>query len=95
MDAMLRARGDRAAAQGSQGGKIRISNLQARFSTFNTGGSLITTSENADPNEETTFPNAQGFDHMESYFVGFPSPTGTRFPQTMTVDYVRVYQISE
>lgn len=28
-------------------------------------------------------------------FVGFPSPTGTRFPQTMTVDYVRVYQISE
>lgn len=25
-------------------------------------------------------------------FVGFPSPTGTRFPQTMVVDYVRVYQ---
>ncbi|MEX0289727.1 MAG: family 16 glycosylhydrolase [Flavobacteriaceae bacterium] len=25
-------------------------------------------------------------------FVGFPSPTGTRFPQTMVVDYVKVYQ---
>lgn len=25
-------------------------------------------------------------------FVGFPSPDGTRFPQTMVVDYVRVYQ---
>ena len=70
MDAMLKARGDRAAAQGSQGGKIRISNLQARFSTFNTGGKLITTPVDADPNDETTFPNAQGFDHMESYFVG-------------------------
>ena len=28
-------------------------------------------------------------------FVGFPSPDGTRFPQTMVVDYVRVYQITE
>ena len=27
-------------------------------------------------------------------FVGFPSPEGTRFPQTMVVDYVRVYQES-
>ena len=25
-------------------------------------------------------------------FVGFPSPTGTRFPQTMLIDYVRVYK---
>ena len=25
-------------------------------------------------------------------FVGFPSPDGTRFPQTMVVDYVRVYK---
>lgn len=28
-------------------------------------------------------------------FVGFPSPEGTRFPQTMTIDYVRVYQEAE
>ncbi len=25
-------------------------------------------------------------------FVGFPSPEGTRFPQTMVIDYVRIYK---
>ncbi|MBT8309688.1 MAG: glycosidase, partial [Flavobacteriaceae bacterium] len=42
-DAMLRARGDKAALQGATGGKIRLNNLRAEFTTFNTGGSLITT----------------------------------------------------
>ena len=41
MDAVLKARGDKAALDGNQ--KIRVSNLRADFSTFNTGGSLIST----------------------------------------------------
>ncbi|MEX0289142.1 MAG: glycosidase [Flavobacteriaceae bacterium] len=69
-DAMLRARGDKAALQGGQTSKVRISSLRAEFTTFNTGGDLITTPEDVDLNDETTFPNQQGFDHMESYFVG-------------------------
>ena len=69
MDAVLKARGDKAALVGEASSKIRLSNLQAKFTTFNTGGNLLTTPETADP-EETTYPNEQGFDHMQSYFVG-------------------------
>lgn len=67
MDAVLRARGDKAAVGGNQ--KLRISNLQAQFTTFNTGGSLITTPEVSDGTGQG-FPDRQGFDHMQSYFVG-------------------------
>ncbi|MBO6532461.1 MAG: glycosidase, partial [Muricauda sp.] len=70
MDAVLKARGDKAALQGEQSNLLRISNLTAKFSTFSTGGSLITTPENADPDDPNTFPNQLGFDHMQSYFVG-------------------------
>jgi len=68
-DAVLRARGDKAALIGEQSGKIRISNLRAEFTTFNTGGSLITTPDEADP-DNLVFPNELGFDHMQSYFIG-------------------------
>ncbi|WP_041494900.1 glycoside hydrolase family 2 TIM barrel-domain containing protein [Nonlabens marinus] len=70
MDAVLRARGDAAAlGGGGSGSKLGISNLSARFTTFSTGGSLITTPETADP-DSNAFPNELGFDHMQSYFVG-------------------------
>jgi hypothetical protein len=68
-DAVLRARGDKAALELSNGGKIRLSNLRAEFTTFNTGGKLITTPDSPDPNE-VNYPNQLGFDHMESYFIG-------------------------
>ena len=69
MDAVLRARGDKAALDALDGGKIKLSTLRAEFTTFNTGGSLITTPNNEDPNMNV-FPNQLGFDHMESYYVG-------------------------
>lgn len=69
MDATLRARGDKAALESKQGGLIRFSKLRAEFTTFNTGGSLITTPDNADPNV-TEYPNELGFDHMQSFYVG-------------------------
>lgn len=69
IDAALRARSDKAAAEASQGSKIRVTRLSAEFTTFNTGGSLITTPESPTPNFND-FPNQQGFDNMESYFVG-------------------------
>ena len=67
MDAMLRARGDKAAMGGDE--KLRISNLRAEFTSFNTGGDLTTTPETAN-SEETAYPDQLGFDHMQSYFVG-------------------------
>lgn len=69
MDAVLKARGDKAALGGNSGDVLKISNLRAEFTTFTTGGSLLSTPEIADE-EVTTYPNKTGFDHMESYFVG-------------------------
>lgn len=69
MDHVLRARGDKAALGGNETQKIRLSQLTAKFTTFNTGGTLITTPESADPNANA-FPDQLGFDHMQSYFVG-------------------------
>jgi len=80
MDAVLRARGDKA-ARGSKK-KIELSNFRAEFETFNTGGSLITTPDSPDPaaiNDPSlaSFPDELGFDHMQSFFFGVeanPSP---------------------
>jgi len=69
MDAVIKARGDQAALVGEQTTKLRISELRAEFTTFNTGGNLITTPDKPDPNN-VTYPNQLGFDHMESYFFG-------------------------
>ncbi|TRX54907.1 glycosidase [Fulvivirga sp. M361] len=70
MDAVIKARGDNAALIGESGGKLSLSELRAEFTSFNTGGKLITTPDAPDPNSQV-FPNKLGFDHMESYFVGF------------------------
>ncbi|WP_291135105.1 glycosidase [Flavobacterium sp. UBA7663] len=69
MDAALRARGDKAALSSNDGGMIKLSNLRAEFTTFNTGGSLITTPKADDP-DTNGYPNRLGFDHMQSYFIG-------------------------
>lgn len=69
MDAVLRARGDKAALNAGSSDKVRISNLRAEFTTFNTGGNLITTPSDANP-DESQYPNQLGFDHMQSYFIG-------------------------
>ena len=69
MEAVLKARGDKAALQGASARKIELSTLRAELSTFNTGGTLITTPNNANPDTEV-FPNQLGFDHMQSYYIG-------------------------
>ena len=79
IDAVLKARGDKAALKAESSDKIKLSNLRAEFTTFNTGGSLITTPDNPDPNNQI-YTNKLGFDHMQSYFVGVegnPSPNMT------------------
>jgi hypothetical protein len=68
-DAELRARGDKAALDEASGSKISLSNLRAEFTTFNTGGELLTTPSTADP-DGNVYPDQRGFDHMQSYFVG-------------------------
>ncbi|RZN84827.1 MAG: glycosidase [Winogradskyella sp.] len=76
MDAVLKARGDKAALGAGDSQKLSISRLGARFTTFSTGGNLLTTPDSPDPTS-ASFPNQLGFDHMQSYFVGIqgkPAP---------------------
>jgi hypothetical protein len=76
MDAVLKARGDKAALGGNDSEIIKLSNLRAEFTTFNTGGSLLSTPNVATP-ENASYPNQTGFDHMESYYIGLeanPAP---------------------
>ena len=54
MDGVLRARGDKAALGGNE--KISLTNLRAEFTTFNTGGSLLTTPQVEDPTSQS-LPN--------------------------------------
>jgi len=78
-DAVLRARGDKAALQGEDRGKVFLSDLQANFATYNTGGSLISTPKENEP-VATNYPNRLGFDHMQSFNIGItakPAPNMT------------------
>lgn len=68
MDAVIRARGDNASLLAEKGGKVRISEIRAEFTTFTTDGNKVTT-ERPDLNTGT-YPNRLGFDRMESYFIG-------------------------
>jgi hypothetical protein len=68
-DAELKARGDQAAMNSSKSSKISLSRLGVEFNTYNTGGSLISTPKDPSP-DNNLFPNQQGFDHMQSFYVG-------------------------
>jgi hypothetical protein len=68
-DAELKAQGDQAAMNSGKSSKISLSRLGVEFNTYNTGGSLTTTPK--EPKQGANlFPNQQGFDHMESFYVG-------------------------
>ncbi len=71
MDAVLKARGDKAALGGGASAKVRVSELRAELTTFTTGGDLLTTPDVQDPTQPLQLPARTGFDRMESIFVGF------------------------
>ena len=78
VESLLKARGDKAALQSEKLKKISLSRFSAQFTTFNTGGNLISTPEDADPTS-TAFPNELGFDHMQSFYFGFEANPAPNF----------------
>jgi hypothetical protein len=99
-DAMLRARGDKAALSGDERSKVYLSNLRADFSTYSTGGSLITTptASAPAPTDPNIFPRRLGFDHMQSIFVGItaqPAPNVSANVQFNVLGNVPVNPIDE
>ncbi len=83
LDGVMKARADKAALEAQKGGKIGISELRGEFTTFVTGGELTTTPENNNPNT-LQYPNRQGFDYMESYFVGIEGKPNESFRANVT-----------
>lgn len=77
-EAVLKARGDKSALEGEKSKKISLSRFGAELSTFNTGGSLITTPDDPNPDKEA-FPNQLGFDHMQSFYVGVEANPAANF----------------
>ncbi len=78
MDAVIKARGDKAALLGEQGKKVRMSELRADLYTFNTGGERISTPKDPVPGR-TSYPDELGFDHMQSFFVGVEAKPSESF----------------
>ncbi len=75
---MLLANADKSAREQNKS-SIYLSDLQATFTTFNTGGSLISTGQQGISNAPA-YPKKLGFDHMQSFNVGVtanPAPNVT------------------
>ena len=75
-EAVLEARSDQAALDIAREGRVGLSRLTGQLTTFSTGGSLVSTPEQRD-DTRAVYPDQQGFDHMQSFFVGVradPSP---------------------
>lgn len=97
MDAVLRARGDKAALSGNDSDILKISNLRAEYTTYSTGGSLITTPETANP-DKIVYPNKLGFDHMQSYYIGVegnPAPNMKANVNVNVLGHVALNPINE
>ncbi|MFY0644333.1 MAG: glycosidase [Bacteroidia bacterium] len=82
MGAMLQARGDKATLEANDKGKLFLSNLQANFNTYNTGGDLISIPSAPDPNN-TSYPSNLGFDHMQSFNVGVTAKPSSNMRATV------------
>jgi len=84
-DAHLKARGDKAAMETETLKKISMSRLGAEMTSFNTGGSLITTPDDAVPGARS-YPNQLGFDHMQSFFIGVQANPAPNFRANVEVN---------
>lgn len=78
MDAVIRARGDKAALSGEQVKKVRMSQLRADFTTYSTGGERISTPRDPIPGR-VSYPDQTGFDHMQSFYIGFEAKPSESF----------------
>jgi hypothetical protein len=83
MEAVLKARGDKAALNTEELKKIRLSQLRGEFTTFSTGGKRISTPKNADPTSNK-YPSELGFDHMESIYLGVEAKPNESFRANVT-----------
>lgn len=87
MDAVVRARGDKAALDGESTRKVRLSGMRAELSTFTTGGHLISTPEQADPTS-LKYPDQLGFDHMESFYFDVEANPSANIKANVSINFL-------
>ncbi len=76
MNAVLRARGDKADLKSESTSMVRLSGLRMQFETYSTGGDKISTPDEIIDSYKTS-PAFKGFDHMQSFYAEFeaqPAP---------------------
>ena len=64
----LRALGDRAALLAMVRDRVHLSGVRIELETFSTGGSLVSTPEEA-PERNPAYPSFRGFDKMQSFYA--------------------------
>ena len=64
----LRALGDRAALLAMARDRVHLSGVRIELETFSTGGSLVSTPEEA-PERNPAYPSFRGFDKMQSFYA--------------------------
>lgn len=87
MDAVVKARGDKAALQSESTKKIRLSGMRAELTTFNTGGKYLTTPETPDPTVPQ-YPDQLGFDHMESFFFDVEANPSASIKANVSINFL-------
>lgn len=85
VESVLKARGDKGAQDSEKVKKISLSRLSAQFTTFNTGGSLISTPKDPVPGN-TTYPNKLGFDQLQSFYIGVEANPAPNFRANVEVN---------
>ncbi|MCB2230314.1 glycosidase [bacterium] len=87
MQAMLTARGDKAALITEELKRVRVSGVRAEFETISTGGSRVVTPENPDDDYEGN-PAFQGFDHLQSYYAKLEARPAGNVHGSVTLNYL-------
>lgn len=87
MEAMLTARGNKAALVTDDLQRVRVSDVRVEFETFSTGGSRVKTPD--EPIDDyDDYPAFQGFDHLESYYATFEGRPAGNVTGTLTLNYL-------
>ncbi len=97
MNAVIRARGDKASLIGEGTKKVRFSGLRVNMETISTGGDHITTPEAAVKGTQS-YPSYQGYDHMESFYgkIDFnPVPNVNGYASFNVLGHIPINTIDE
>ena len=87
MSTMLRARSDKAALQAESSQLIALNELSIRMETISTGGSNVSTPDEAQSGS-SDYPTFKGFDHLQSYYAEIGAHPAENVSGTLTLNFL-------